>query len=187
DGHGDDSDSYTGCEQPSGYSDSDQDCDDGDAAINPDVDELCDGLDNDCDGLANFDAAGEVDGDGDGSLSCVDCDDAEPWNYPGNGELCDGLDNDCNGTTDEDHALDAPTWYRDADGDGWGDEAHTLAACEAEAQWVSLPGDCDDTRAGIHPGLEPLLVFDAQGLPVDLDCDGLLPPEMGPLIDLDGD
>jgi alkaline phosphatase len=40
--------------------------------------EICDGLDNDCDGVANADTRYESDADGDGVLSCADCDDAEP-------------------------------------------------------------------------------------------------------------
>lgn len=44
----------------------------------------------------------------------TDCDDAEPLSHPGEDEVCDSLDNDCDGTVDEDDALDADTWYRDA-------------------------------------------------------------------------
>jgi alkaline phosphatase len=39
------------------------------------TEEICDGLDNDCNGVADADAAGEVDEDDDGVLSCADCDD----------------------------------------------------------------------------------------------------------------
>ena len=49
---------------------------------------------------ARTDAAGEIDFDNDGSLSCDDCDDNDVANYPGGTEICDGQDNDCNGLAD---------------------------------------------------------------------------------------
>ncbi|MDP6932882.1 MAG: MopE-related protein, partial [Myxococcota bacterium] len=55
DGYGSDYDSLTQCEEPAGYVDNDEDCDDSDSTVNPDEIEICDDLDNDCDG--------EVDGE----------------------------------------------------------------------------------------------------------------------------
>jgi len=49
DGHGDADSSQQACDQPSGHVVNDNDCDDGDAAINPAAEEICDGIDNDCD------------------------------------------------------------------------------------------------------------------------------------------
>jgi hypothetical protein len=104
-----------------------EDCNDGNPAINPDADELCDGLDNDCNDLIDDDA----DLDGDGVFACFDCDDAEPAAFPENPELCDGIDNNCDDEVDE---------GLDADGDGF-------VPCADSA-------DCDDTDPLIHPGAE---------------------------------
>lgn len=62
-----------------------------------------------------------IDDDSDGYFQDADCDDHHASVHPDASELCDGLDNDCDNTVDED-ASDAPMWFVDADGDGWGDE-----------------------------------------------------------------
>jgi len=111
------------CEAVDGYSDLPEDCDDSDAEVHPDASEMCDGIDNDCDGT--IDGAGSVDGltwyvdsDGDGygdvtrpEVACSapeftvadasDCDDSSAGVYPGATESCDGLDNDCSGAADD--------------------------------------------------------------------------------------
>ena len=52
DGYGDPNEPHTGCEQPSGTVDNDEDCDDTDGSISPDaIDEPDDGIDADCDGV----------------------------------------------------------------------------------------------------------------------------------------
>ncbi|MBK6930704.1 MAG: T9SS type A sorting domain-containing protein [Saprospirales bacterium] len=84
--------------------------------------EVCDGLDNNCngvadDGLLTFIYFADNDGDGFGAagmlLSCLttppagftadstDCDDANMAVYPGAAEVPDSLDNDCNGLVDD--------------------------------------------------------------------------------------
>jgi len=81
-----DADGYRGC---------DNDCDDRDATRFPGQPELCDGLDNDCDGLL---PVGEGDLDLDGALGCSDdCDDTNPATWAGAPEVNDGLENQCAG------------------------------------------------------------------------------------------
>jgi hypothetical protein len=76
---------------------------------------------------------------------------------------------DCN---DDNPAIFA-LYYRDADGDGYGNAALTLCDdATPPAGWVVKSTDCDDTRPAIHP-----LVPDAQCDAVDDNCNGLLDEE----------
>lgn len=112
----------------------------------------------------------DVDGDGwgteaDVALACeapegyvadgTDCDDTDATVNPGAAEVCDGADNDCDGGADDDDeagAEDGATWYRDRDGDGFGDGDALLVACELPRDGSSFDGDCDDDDATVNPG-----------------------------------
>ena len=177
------------CSQPEGTSAISGDCDDADEAVNPDADEVCDGLDNDCDGTSDNDDAIDApswytDGDGDGygdtsntTTSCTqpsglvgdgdDCDDGDSAINPDATETCDGIDNDCSGTVDDDYASDADTWYADSDGDGYGDADVTTTACSQPSGYVDDTQDCDDSNSAINPDAEEVCTDG-----VDDDCDG---------------
>ncbi len=142
-----------------GYSQQAGDCDDNDDTVNPGMQDACadaDGLDNDCDGA--IDNGGlqiwylDADGDGFGSAATIactppaehvandgDCDDQDPAISPIATEICDGLDNNCDGVIDEGF-----TWYTDADGDGYGDDATAQNTCSPPLGAVQVGGDCDD-------------------------------------------
>ncbi len=71
------------------------DCDDDDPATHPGATEVCDDLDNDCNGIIED----HVDGDMDGFDLCSDCNDNDPDVRPGIMEICDGVDTNCDGET----------------------------------------------------------------------------------------
>ena len=188
---GDDDDTAAGTDDDGdGWTVEAGDCDDADVTVHPGAVELCDGLDNDCDGTLPVD---ELDVDGDGVMACGgDCDDNDAQTWPGAPELCDGLDNDCDGIVSPDEI--------DIDGDGFstcdgdcaeGDAAIFPGAAEAcntldddcdgavpadevddDGDGVMVwDGDCDDADGAVFPGA----VEACNG--VDDDCDGSLPAD----------
>jgi cysteine-rich repeat protein len=91
-----DGDNFCRCE---GESCGNIDCNDADNQIYPGAFEICDGKDNDCDGVI---PNNEIDDDSDGMTECEgDCNDADSTIYAGAEEFCDGKDNDCDSFTDE--------------------------------------------------------------------------------------
>ncbi len=152
----------------------DGDCDDADADRHPENPERCDGQDQDCDGEIDEgppeDAPTwypDLDGDGHGDtagavVACAapagfvdhggDCADDDATVNPEAEEVCDGQDQDCDGEIDEGASTDAPTWYEDRDGDGYGDASRAAVACQAPAGFVERAGDCDDGEASVNPG-----------------------------------
>jgi hypothetical protein len=191
DGYGDDSVSFVSCSAPAGYVAMGGDCDGTNAAVNPGATEVCDGVDNDCDGTTDVGAADQsvwsidADGDGYGSdsysdylASCEqpdgyvadfsDCDDTDAAVNPGATEVYDDLvDNDCDGTVDN----SAVVCYLDADGDGYGLSGtgvyEETGICDVG--YVDRDSDCDDTNSTINPGADDPLADDG----VDYNCDGL--------------
>ncbi len=164
------------------------DCDDQDKAVFPGAEERCNDADDDCDGEIDDVALGpdttwyaDADEDGAGDpdapiASCeapegavdnaLDCDDTNAGVSPSAAERCDEVDEDCDGQVDED-ALDAPLWYTDADGDGYGVEEGALSACSAPDGRVASAGDCDDQDAAAHPYAEEACSDE------DTNCDGV--------------
>ncbi len=107
-----------------------------------------------------------VDGDGDGYFGDTDCNDEDPYVHPAAIELCDGIDNNCDDEIDGPDSLNAVTWYRDQDGDGWGVVDQVIQACEQPDGWVLEIGDCDDEVDTVYPGAPELCDL------LDNDCDG---------------
>ncbi len=187
DGYGDPGLSQEGCDGGQ-LVDNGDDCDDGESGAHPAADELCNGVDDDCDGEvdnAPLDPTSwYLDSDSDGygdaaeeTVACnappdhvadaTDCDDSRLDAYPDAAELCDGIDNDCNGIVDD----DTPTWFQDLDSDGHGDATVSLTDCNEPVGYVSLGDDCDDGDATAYPSAPEL----CNG--VDDDCSGSVPAD----------
>ena len=144
--------------------------------------EVCNTLDDDCDGLIDEGVKsifyGDSDGDGFGVpeitiLACSapegyadiigDCYDANPAIYPGNTEICNGFDDNCTGSVDEGLLI---TFYADNDGDLYGDPADFELLCEGIAGYVEDNTDCNDANNLINPGATELCNN------IDDNCDG---------------
>ena len=142
------------------------DCDDQDASVHPDAEEVCDGVDNDCDGLIDEDfeesrpwyADQDEDGYGDAMSRLRGCE--QPPGFVADHSDCDDQDASVHPGADD-------SWYDGVDGDCAGDDDH-----DADADGYSWEGtggaDCDDQDASIHPGVPDW----TDGL--DRDCDGVV-------------
>jgi hypothetical protein len=108
----------------------------------------------------------DVDGDGYGSdlvpssRSCDvqpgfatqagDCNDYRANAHPGAKEICDDVDNNCDGKVNE--GLEMGTYYKDADGDGYGDRFSMDSRTGCAPGYASTRDDCNDMDKDIHPG-----------------------------------
>jgi hypothetical protein len=160
------------------------DCNDSDSSIRPDATELCNDIDDNCDGVIDEGVRGtyhrDADGDSFGSptdliSSCArpdgyvendaDCNDLAAEANPDGEEVCDGLDNDCDGNTD-----DIPGYWPDEDGDGYGTPGDPMSECDPMPDgYAPNQSDCDDGDPTIYPDA-PEICLDG----LDNDCDGLL-------------
>ncbi len=167
-----------------GFLASEGDCNDANDAIFPGALEVCDGVDNNCDGFIdeNFVTSEfwlDADNDGYGNsgislFSCFqpdgyvdnpnDCNDSNDEINPTIPELCDGIDNNCNDQTDE--GFDLLIWYMDNDNDGYGTPLTTIMSCFEPDGYTDNPDDCNDANGSINPGASEVCNN------IDDDCSG---------------
>jgi hypothetical protein len=177
--------------------------------------EICDGADNDCDGESDEDDAVDctvfyADSDGDGfgigNGMCLcsdpgkgfaeqggDCNDQVTAVKPGADELCDNSDNNCNGQVDEAGAKGCLIYYKDKDGDKYGDNDDSACLCTSKKgpEWLAQGGDCDDADKMVKPGTSELCLSNGVA-GVDDNCNGKTDEEGAEgcklfYIDADGD
>ncbi len=154
---------------PAGYVTDNTDCNDNNAAIKPGVAEVCDGIDNNCNGMTDEGVLTtfyhDFDGDGFGNPSVTQQACSAPGVY-----VADNTD--CN----DNNLLEQPgqVWYKDVDNDGYAETGTaTITQCLrpvgyiAAAELISTTGDCNDNNAAIKPGATE--VCDG----VDNNCNGM--------------
>jgi Putative metal-binding motif/FG-GAP repeat len=196
DGHGDREAAPIGaCEAPDGYASVGGDCNDSSDETYPGAPELCDTIDNNCDGVSD-DGVGKtyyIDSDldtyglaGTGFTSCEstlegwsanydDCDDTDASVNPGAAEVCGDLDDDdCDGIADVGLVS---TWYSDDDSDGYGSPGDSEETCEPQVGWVLDNSDCRPSDGAAYPGSAEVCND------IDDNCDGVVDDGM----DVDGD
>ncbi len=145
--------------------------------------ETCNGVDDNCNGTIDdgIPATPTTCGVGAcGAAGTLFCQNGQMVNSctPGlpSAEICNGVDDDCDGATDEGVLA---TFFRDADGDGFGTAGTSIPACFPPTGYTANSSDCNDANASVHPDAAEL----CNG--IDDNCNGTV--DEGVSCDADGD
>ena len=181
DSYGNAANSLMACSAPTGYVISNEDCNDDlltGASIHPAATEICNAIDDNCNGQVDenvlFVFYADADGDGFGFfemtvMACTapagyvadntDCDDNPATGSmvsPATSETCNEIDDNCNGSIDEGVQS---LYFADADGDGYGAVLAAVFACSLPSGYVTDNTDCNDIPGAgntIYPGATEL-------------------------------
>jgi hypothetical protein len=201
DSFGDINNPLDACVIPAGYVTNSADCNDNNANQNTASTEICNGEDDDCDGIIDnglifLDYYADLDSDGFGAgtatNSCVDlgagyvtnntdCNDNNANQNTASTEICNGEDDDCDGTID--NGITFLDYYADTDGDGFG-AGDVISSCsDLGAGYVSNNTDCDDSNSNINSSATETCNT------IDDNCDGQIDEGVQTVyfIDNDGD
>lgn len=182
---------------PIGYSKKGGDCNDLNRYINPGAEEICNGVDDNCDNITDPENSKECnkyyndsdeDGFGTDKFRCLciserefralekgDCNDNNHKVHPDAKEICNDIDDNCNGETDEgENGVNCRPFYRDSDGDGYGIGEDSKCLCKPTGIFrAEKNGDCNDNNPEIYPGAYEY--FDR----LDNNCNGVVDENPG--------
>ena len=167
-----------------GFTEGQGDCDDNDPSVYPGAPESANGIDDDCDTIVDEETI-NYDDDGDGQTENQgDCDDGDASIYLGAVEICgNGKDDNCNGNQNEINATSCTNFYRDFDGDGYGDSNALSCSCTGgipDAYYtVTTGGDCYDQNSQAAPGQAGYFTNSRGDGSFDYNCDGQQESELG--------
>ena len=136
------------------------------------AEELCDGQDNDCNGLTDEGLGKITCGMGACEHSVDKCiegeiQDCDPLEGQAD-EICDGVDNNCDGVVDPENTVGCKSFYLDTDADGWGADDSLKCLCAATPLYsTEKGGDCSDLDQNVNPGEE-----EDCDTELDEDCSG---------------
>lgn len=194
--------STSACSQPTGYVTNSTDCNDSNASIRPTATEICNGLDDNCNGstdegfaFTNYYVDSDNDGYGAGSAiaSCtalgsgystnnLDCNNSNANIRPNASETCNSIDDNCNGSIDE--GLTFVNYYVDTDLDGFGAGSAVSSCTVLTGNFVTNNFDCNNNNANIKPTASEICNS------IDDNCNGLIDDGLtflGYYLDTDGD
>jgi len=86
---------------------------------------------------------------GECTSQAIDCSIYNSSINPGATEICNGIDDNCNGQIDE---VGMTIYYRDSDGDGYGNNNDNLTSCSQPVGYIINNQDCNDNNLNINPG-----------------------------------
>ena len=170
DGFGNPSVSQNSCITLVGYVANNTDCNDANSLVKPTAIEICNTIDDNCNGLINeglvflnYYLDSDLDGYGAGTAqsSCtplgstfvtnnLDCNNLNANIRPNAIEICNGLDDNCNDLIDD--GLIFQSYYLDTDSDGFGAGVAVNACSNPGSGYVTNNTDCNNTNPAIRPG-----------------------------------